>query len=73
VDASGLSSRSSRPAFTEMRQLSQACAVPFPNYKLAGSVERLMNLLTAVDQDVEIVIRNKTRSRRAVRIRVVAA
>jgi helix-turn-helix protein len=46
----------------------------FPNYKLAGfSVERLMNLLTAVDQDVEIVIRNKARSRRAVRIRVVAA
>jgi len=56
-----------------MRQLSQACAVPFPNYKLAGSVERLMNLLKAVDQDVEIVIRNKTRSRRPVRIRVVAA
>ena len=28
------------------------------NYKLAGfSVERLMNLLTALDQDVEIVIR----------------
>ena len=40
------------------------------HYKLAGfSVERLMNLLTAV----EIVIRNKARSRRAVGIRVVAA
>lgn len=44
------------------------------NYKLAGfSVERLMNLLTALDQDVEIVIRKKPRSRRAARISVVAA
>jgi hypothetical protein len=44
------------------------------NYKLAGfSVERLMNLLTALDQDVEIVIRQKPRSRKAARISVVAA
>lgn len=44
------------------------------HYKLAGfSVERLMNLLTALDQDVEIVIRRKPRSRKAARIRVVAA
>ena len=44
------------------------------HYKLAGfSVERLMNLLTALDQDVEIVIRRKPRSRRTGRIRVVAA
>jgi predicted XRE-type DNA-binding protein len=44
------------------------------NYKLAGlSVERLMNLLTALDQDVEIVIRKKPRSRKAARISVVAA
>ncbi len=43
-------------------------------YKLGGfSVERLMTLLTAVDQDVEIVIRKKPRSRRAGRISVVAA
>ncbi len=43
-------------------------------YKLAGfSVERLMTLLTALDQDVEIVIRHKPRSRRAARISVVAA
>ena len=35
-------------------------------YKLEGfSVERLMNLLTALDQDVEIVIRRKPRSRKA--------
>src|SRR5215217_6641537 len=44
------------------------------HYKLAGfSVERLMNLLTALDQDVEIMIRRKPRSRRVARIRVVAA
>jgi predicted XRE-type DNA-binding protein len=43
------------------------------HYKLAGfSVERLMNLLTALDQDIEIVIRRKPRSRRAARISVVA-
>ena len=44
------------------------------NYKLDGfSVERLMTLLTALDQDVEIVIRKKPRSRLAAKIRVVAA
>jgi predicted XRE-type DNA-binding protein len=44
------------------------------NYKLEGfSVERLMTLLTALGQDVEIVIRKKPRSRAAARISVVAA
>jgi predicted XRE-type DNA-binding protein len=44
------------------------------HYKLAGfSVERLMNLLTALDQDVEIVIRQKSRSRKVAKISVVAA
>ncbi|HEY1386424.1 MAG TPA: helix-turn-helix transcriptional regulator [Dongiaceae bacterium] len=44
------------------------------NYKLDGfSVERLMTFLTALDQDVEIVIRKKPRSRTAARITVVAA
>ena len=44
------------------------------HYKLAGfSVERLMTLLTALDRDIEIVIRKKPRSRRAARISVVAA
>jgi predicted XRE-type DNA-binding protein len=44
------------------------------HYNLAGfSVERLMNLLTALGQDIEIVIRRKPRSRRAGRISVVAA
>ena len=42
-------------------------------YKLDGfSVERLMGFLTALDQDVEIVIRQKPRSRAAARILVVA-
>src|SRR3954447_21392351 len=44
------------------------------NYKLDGfSVERLMTFLTALDHDVEIVIRNKPRSRSAGRISVVEA
>ena len=44
------------------------------NYKLGGfSVERLMTLLTALDQDVEIVIKTKPRSRNTARISVVAA
>jgi predicted XRE-type DNA-binding protein len=43
------------------------------NYKLEGfSVERLMTLLNALDQDVEIIIRAKPRSRAAARISVVA-
>lgn len=43
------------------------------NYKLDGfSVERLMVFLTALDQDVEITIKNKPRSRAAGRIAVVA-
>lgn len=44
------------------------------NYKLDGfSVERLMTFLTALDQDVEIVIKNKPRSRSVGRISVIAA
>jgi predicted XRE-type DNA-binding protein len=69
----------------EARKLSQADAAKvlgvtqpkvsaLRHYKLAGfSVERLMNLLTALDQDIEIVIRRKPRSRKAGRISVVAA
>jgi predicted XRE-type DNA-binding protein len=69
----------------EQRKLSQAEAAKvlgvtqpkvsaLRHYKLTGfSVERLMNLLTALDQDIEIVIRRKPRSRRAGRISVVAA
>ena len=69
----------------EARKLSQADAArvlgvtqpkvsALRHYKLSGfSVERLMNLLTALDQDVEIVIRRKPRSRKTARISVVSA
>ena len=54
--------------------LSQPKVSALRNYKLAGfSVERLMNLLTALDQDIEIVIRRNARSRKGGRITVVAA
>ena len=54
--------------------LSQPKVSALRNYKLSGfSIERLMTLLNALDQDVEIVIRNKPRSRAAGRITVVAA
>jgi predicted XRE-type DNA-binding protein len=44
------------------------------NYRLEGfSVERLMHFLTALDRDVEIVIRRKPRSRKGARILVTAA
>lgn len=44
------------------------------NYKLEGfSVERLMAFLVALDQDVEIKIKKKPRSRGTARILVVAA
>jgi predicted XRE-type DNA-binding protein len=54
--------------------LSQPKVSALRRYKLNGfSVERLMNLLTALDQDIDIVIRQKPRSRRPARISVVAA
>ena len=44
------------------------------NYRLEGfSVERLMNFLTALDRDVDIVIRRKSKSGRTGRILVTAA
>jgi predicted XRE-type DNA-binding protein len=69
----------------ESRKLSQVAAArrlkvnqpkvsALSNYRLEGfSVERLMNLLTALDRDVDIVIRRKPRSRKAGRIAVRAA
>ena len=68
----------------ERRRLTQAAAAEklgvnqpkisaLANYKLDGfSVERLMIFLTALDQDVEIVIKGKPRSRASGRISVVA-
>jgi predicted XRE-type DNA-binding protein len=44
------------------------------NYRLEGfSVERLMNFLTGLDRDVDIVIRRKPRSGRSGRILVTTA
>lgn len=52
--------------------LSQPKVSALRNYKLSGySVERLMTLLNALDQDVEIIIRSKPRSRDSAHITVV--
>jgi predicted XRE-type DNA-binding protein len=54
--------------------VSQPKVSALANYKLDGfSVERLMTFLTALDRDVEIVIKTKPRSRTVGRISVVAA
>jgi predicted XRE-type DNA-binding protein len=54
-------------------ELTQPKISALRRYKLAGfSLERLMNLLIAIDHDIEILIRPKPRSRKAARIRVFA-
>lgn len=66
--------RLSQAASATRLGLNQPMVSALRNYKLEGfSVERLMTLLTTLDQDVEIVIRKKPRSRAAARISVVAA
>ena len=66
--------RLNQAAAAEKLGVNQPKVSALANYKLDGfSVERLMTFLTALDQDVEIVIRNKPRSRTAGRISVVAA
>ena len=66
--------RLAQAAAAKLLGINQPKVSALMNYKLAGfSVERLMTLLTALDRDVEIVIRKKPRSRPAARIRVVAA
>lgn len=58
----------------ETLRINQPKVSALANYKLSGfSVERLMSFLTALDQDVEIVIKHKPRSRSAGRISVIAA
>lgn len=70
VDHRGLT----QAAAATLLDLSQPKVSALRNYKLAGfSVERLMNLLTVLDQDIDIVIRRKARSRKGGRITVVAA
>jgi predicted XRE-type DNA-binding protein len=66
--------RLTQAAAAEKLGVNQPKVSALANYKLEGfSVERLMTFLTALDQDVEIVIRKKPRSRAAARISVVAA
>jgi predicted XRE-type DNA-binding protein len=58
-------------AAAEALGVTQSSLSALRQYRLAGfSLERLMNLLTGVDFDVEIVIRKKPRSRKAARITV---
>jgi predicted XRE-type DNA-binding protein len=66
--------RLTQAAAAEKLRVNQPKVSALARYKLDGfSVERLMTFLTALDQDVEIVIRKKPRSRTAGRISVVAA
>ena len=66
--------RLTQGATAERLGLNQPKVSALRNYKLEGfSVERLMTLLTALDQDVEIVIRKRPKSRGPGRISVVAA
>jgi predicted XRE-type DNA-binding protein len=54
--------------------VSQPKVSALANYQLDGfSVERLMTFLTALDRDVDIVIRRKPRGRSTARISVVPA
>ena len=66
--------RLTQAAAAEKLGVNQPKVSALANYKLDGfSVERLMTFLTALDQDVEIVIKKKPRARSAARISVVAA
>lgn len=66
--------RLTQAAAAEKLNVGQPKVSALANYKLDGfSVERLMTFLTALDQDVEIVIKKKRRSQLAGRISVVAA
>ena len=68
------SRRLSQTAAARRLKVNQPKVSALSNYRLDGfSVERLMNLLIALDRDVDIVIRRKPRSRRSGRILVIAA
>ena len=58
----------------ELLGINQPKVSALSKYRLEGfSVERLMRFLTALNQDVEIVIRNRPRARRPGRVFVTAA
>ena len=64
----------SQVAAARRLQINQPKISALANYRLDGfSVERLMHFLTALDRDVEIVIRPKPRTRKGARILVTAA
>jgi predicted XRE-type DNA-binding protein len=64
--------RLTQAAAAEKLGINQPKVSALANYKLDGfSVERLMTFLTALDQDVEIIIRKKPRSWAIARISVV--
>jgi len=66
--------RLSQVAAARRLNVSQPKISALSNYQLGGfSVERLMNFLTALDRDVDIVIRRRPASRRTSRIQVTAA
>jgi predicted XRE-type DNA-binding protein len=66
--------RLTQAAAAECLGINQPKVSALANHKLEGfSVERLLTFLTALDRDIEIVIRKKPRSRPTARIRVVAA
>jgi predicted XRE-type DNA-binding protein len=58
----------------ELLGINQPKVSALSKYRLEGfSVERLMRFLTSLNQDVEIVIRNRPRARRPGRVVVTAA
>jgi predicted XRE-type DNA-binding protein len=64
--------RVTQAAAAEKLRVNQPKVSALKNYKLDGfSVERLMTFLTALDRDVEIVIKKKPRARSAARISVI--
>lgn len=66
--------RISQAGASQLLQINQPKISSLANYKLDGfSVERLMNFLTALGADVQIIIRKKPRSRRPGKIHVTAA
>ncbi len=65
--------RLTQAAAAEVLGVNQPKVSALARYKLDGfSVERLMTFLTALDRDVDIVIRKKPRSRASGRISVLA-
>ncbi len=66
--------RLSQGAAARRLKINQPKISALSNYRLEGfSIERLMNFLTALDRDVDIVIRRKPKSGRTGRILVTAA